>query len=153
RIYRYVTKPWEPAELALALRRAIEVYHLERENERLLEALKRANERLASENEYLRVRDARHSSGGDVVGSSAAMREVWRYVDRVAATPTTVLLTGETGTGKERIARAVHERSPRRERLFVAVNCAALAENLLESELFGHRRGAFTGAATDRKGL
>ncbi|HEX2203364.1 MAG TPA: sigma-54 dependent transcriptional regulator [Longimicrobium sp.] len=88
-----------------------------------------------------------------LVGTTAKMREVLRAVARVAPTESTVLLRGATGTGKELIARAIHEESPRRNKPFVAVNCSALAEGLLESELFGHARGAFTGAVADRKGL
>jgi two-component system, NtrC family, response regulator HupR/HoxA len=149
RIYRYVTKPWEPEELRLTLRRAIEVFHLGRENQRLVEELRRANERLAAENAFLRDAGRTH----EIVGDGAAMRDVLALVSKVAGTPSTVFIEGETGTGKELIARAIHAASPRRDRLFVAVNCAALAEGILESELFGHRRGAFTGASEDRKGL
>jgi two-component system, NtrC family, response regulator HupR/HoxA len=149
RIYRYVTKPWDSEELRLTLRRAMEAFHLVRENQRLVEELRRANERLSVENAFLR-------EGGrpyEIVGEGPAMRGVLALVGKVAGTPSTVLVEGETGTGKELIARAIHAASPRRERLFVPVNCAALAEGILESELFGHRRGAFTGAAEDRKGL
>jgi len=149
RIYRYVTKPWESEELRLTLRRAVEVFHLARENARLLEELRRANEHLAAENAYLREATPPH----EIVGESPAIREVLALVARVAGSRTTVLVEGETGTGKELVARAIHEASPRRERLFVAVNCASLSEGILESELFGHRRGAFTGAVADRKGL
>ena len=88
-----------------------------------------------------------------IVGKSAEMQEVLKSVERVAPTDSTVLLRGATGTGKELLARAIHEESPRAGRPFVAVNCSALAEGLLESELFGHARGAFTGAVADRKGL
>ena len=88
-----------------------------------------------------------------IVGGGAKMREVLRMIARVAPTESTVLLRGATGTGKELVARAIHEESARRAKPFVAVNCSALAEGLLESELFGHARGAFTGAVTDRKGL
>jgi DNA-binding NtrC family response regulator len=88
-----------------------------------------------------------------IVGSSPEMREVLRSIDRVARTETTVLIRGATGTGKELVARAIHAESTRRKHPFVAVNCSALAEGVLESELFGHARGAFTGAVTDRKGL
>jgi DNA-binding NtrC family response regulator len=88
-----------------------------------------------------------------LVGSTPRMRDVLRAIARVAPTESTVLLRGATGTGKELIARAIHEESPRRTKPFVAVNCSALAEGLLESELFGHARGAFTGAVADRKGM
>jgi CheY-like chemotaxis protein len=88
-----------------------------------------------------------------IVATGPEMREVLRSIARVAPTESTVLLRGATGTGKELIARAIHEESPRRGRPFVAVNCSALAEGLLESELFGHARGAFTGAVSERKGL
>ena len=151
RIYRYVTKPWESEELRLTLRRGVEVFHLARDNARLVEELRRANERLATENQYLR--EASAAVPLEIVGESAAIREVLDLVAKVAGQRSTVLIEGETGTGKELVARAIHARSPRRDRLFVAVNCAVLSEGILESELFGHRRGAFTGAVADRKGL
>ena len=149
RIYRYVTKPWESEELRLTLRRAVEAFHLVRENGRLVEELRRANERLAAENAYLRESERPQ----EIVGDSAAMHGVLELVARVAGSRSTVLIEGETGTGKELVARAIHAGGPRRDHLFVAVNCATLSEGLLESELFGHRRGAFTGATEDRKGL
>jgi len=149
RIFRYVTKPWESEELRLTLHRAVEMFQLTRENARLVEELRQANERLAAENAYLRGATVSH----EIVGESPAMREVMGLVGKVAASPATVLLEGETGTGKELVARAIHGASPRSDRLFVPVNCAALSEGILESELFGHRRGAFTGAIADRKGL
>jgi transcriptional regulator with GAF, ATPase, and Fis domain len=152
-IYRYVTKPWDHHEMRITLRRAIERYRLERENARLMEELRAANERLAQENTYFRTREARVFAVDGLVGSSPGMRQVVGLVDKVALASTTVLVLGETGTGKELVARAIHARSPRKDRLFVAVNCAALTDTLLESELFGHRRGAFTGAMSDKKGL
>jgi len=149
-VWRYVAKPWDSEELRLALLRAIELFHLKRENTRLLEALRRANARLTAENAYLR---AVAEPPSEIIGESAAVRRLHELVARVASSRSTVLLEGETGTGKELVARAIHAASPRREALFVAVNCAALSEGILESELFGHRRGAFTGALADRKGL
>ncbi|MGH7894852.1 MAG: sigma-54-dependent transcriptional regulator [Candidatus Binatia bacterium] len=150
RIYRYLAKPWDDEEMRTALTRAVELCHLTRENLRLIEELRRANERLAAENTYLR--EAR-ADPARIVGESPTMREVLALVAKVAPAPTTVLVEGETGTGKELVARAIHAASPRAGRLFVAVNCAALSEGILESELFGHRKGAFTGALADKKGL
>jgi two-component system response regulator HupR/HoxA len=151
RIYRYVTKPWESEELRLTLRRAVEAFHLVRENGRLVEALRQANERLSAENAYLR--DTEAAMPHEIVGHSDAIRAVLALVAKVAGSSATVLVEGETGTGKELVARSIHAHGPRRDALFVAVNCAALSEGILESELFGHRRGAFTGAIADRKGL
>ena len=104
--------------------------------------------RLEEENRQLRRRVGRH----EIVWKSEAMRRVMAQVDRVAASESRVCILGETGTGKELVARAVHERSPRRERPFVTVNCAAVPSELIESELFGHEKGAFTGAATRHLG-
>jgi transcriptional regulator with GAF, ATPase, and Fis domain len=101
--------------------------------------------------EVLELRTARRSRENhfpDIVGDSPALRAALRQVQEVAATKSTVLLRGETGTGKELFARAIHARSPRRSNAFVVVNCAALPPSLIESELFGHTRGAFTGAVT-----
>src|SRR5437588_1613359 len=106
-------------------------------------------EQLERENDLLRE-ESRVEHG--MVGESEAMRKVYQFIARVAPTDTTVLIRGESGTGKELAAQAVHQNSPRRERPFVAINCAALTETLLESELFGHERGAFTGALTQKKG-
>jgi Nif-specific regulatory protein len=104
---------------------------------------------LGSENQRLRAEvDLDH----DMVGDSGPMRDVYQLIERVAVTDSTVLVYGESGTGKELCARAVHRNSPRRDQPFVAINCAALTETLLESELFGHERGAFTGAVTQKRG-
>ena len=106
-------------------------------------------EQLESENDLLRA-EATVEHG--MVGESAAVKRVYQFIARVAPADTTVLVRGESGTGKELAARALHQNSPRRERPFVAINCAALTETLLESELFGHERGAFTGALAQKKG-
>jgi DNA-binding NtrC family response regulator len=107
----------------------------------------------AAENRLLRgaMESAAFATG--LVGGSAALAEVRRLIAKVAPTDSTVLVLGETGTGKELVARAIHQQSPRKDRPFVAVNCGAIAETLLESELFGHVRGAFTGADRDKRGL
>ena len=121
------------------------------ENARLFQRVKVAEERLQRENRFLRTKEGREFR--DIIGDSPAMHRVFELVDRVVDTNATVLVTGETGTGKELIARAIHERSNRKDKLFVAQNCSALPESLLESELFGHKKGAFTGADQDKKGL
>jgi len=117
-----------------------------------IEHRKRAEERLQHENVALRVEIEKAWMFEEVVGASPALRSVLSAVSKVAPTDSTVLLTGETGTGKELIARAVHKKSPRGARAFVAVNCAAIPQSLIASELFGHEKGAFTGALQRRLG-
>jgi formate hydrogenlyase transcriptional activator len=112
----------------------------------------RAEERTRNENVALREQIDRDSMFEDIVGSSEALRKVLRQVDKVAASDSTVLLLGETGTGKELIARAIHKRSRRAQRAFIGVNCAAIPPSLIASELFGHEKGAFTGATQRRLG-
>ena len=149
-IYRYVAKPWDTEEMRVTLRRAIEVFDLSAENARLVQELQILNTRLQEENTYLREATV---APMELVGTSPGIQRVIDYVKKVASLPTTVLIQGETGTGKELVARAVHAASDRSDKLFVAVNCAELSAGVLESELFGHRKGAFTGATADRKGL
>jgi len=133
--YDYLGKPFRPDEVLLVLRKAEE------------------RERLRAENRRLR-REIQASRGAyAIVAESPAMKEVLRLVQKVAPAKTTVLIAGESGTGKELIARALHEMSPRAERPFVAVNCGAIPEQLIESELFGHAKGAFTGASGAKRGL
>ena len=107
---------------------------------------------LGAENQRLRRELVAEGQFGRMLGTSAAMRRVFEMADRVAPTDATVLILGESGTGKDLLAQEIHARSPRAGKAFVAVNCAALPENLIESELFGYERGAFTGAAQQRKG-
>ncbi len=153
RIYRYIQKPWEPDDLRIDVKRALEAYALSGENVELASALAEANERLRAENLYLRREVERKYSFDSIIGASPAMQRVFEVMEKVAQTDATVMVTGETGTGKDLVARAIHYAGPRSERRFVAQNCGALPDTLLESELFGHKRGAFTGAHADKKGL
>ena len=130
----YLQKPFEVEELLVVVRRALDHHRLSSHQRYLL------NERDEEFNHY------------GIVGRSRAMEEVIRKAELVAETKSTVLITGETGTGKELVARAIHARSAQRNMPLIKVNCAAIPEALLESELFGHVRGAFTGAATSKKG-
>jgi DNA-binding NtrC family response regulator len=133
--YDYVTKPFEVDQLLVTIEKALG----ERE--------------LRSEVTRLRAEVASRDRLDNMVGRSAAMQEIFSLVRRVSGSQVNVLVTGESGTGKELVARAIHASSPRRDRPFVAVNCAAIPDALLESELFGYKRGAFTDARTDRAGL
>jgi two-component system response regulator HupR/HoxA len=152
-VFYYINKPWEPEELRLIVRRAVEHHQLTKQNKRLMAELKQANERLQAENIILHREAERQYEFENIIGQSEAMQQIFALMRKVIPTDTTVLLMGETGTGKELIARAIHYNGPRKDKLFVAQNCAALSETLLESELFGHTKGAFTGATADKKGL
>jgi Nif-specific regulatory protein len=122
------------------------------ENAMLVSRLRVAEERLRGENRYLKTREEKRRFA-DIIGNSGPMRTVLAQLEKVIDTRATVCIEGETGTGKELVASAVHYQSKRRDKLFVAQNCAALPETLLESELFGHKKGSFTGADHDKKGL
>jgi Nif-specific regulatory protein len=122
------------------------------ENARLVQRLRLAEEKLRGEVKYLKTREEKRRFS-DIIGESPAMTAIFRQLEKVIDTRATVCIEGETGTGKEVIASAIHYQGKRRDKLFVAQNCAALPENLLESELFGHKKGAFTGADHDKKGL
>jgi transcriptional regulator with GAF, ATPase, and Fis domain len=122
------------------------------DNATLVQRLKLAEERLRGENVYLRKRDEKMRFD-NIIGESDAMKQVIAQLEKVIDTRATVCIEGETGTGKELVASAIHHQSQRKDKMFVAQNCAALPENLLESELFGHKRGAFTSADSDKKGL
>jgi two-component system response regulator AtoC len=133
--YDYVSKPFKPDEIVLALRKAEERETLRRENRALKEQIQKDNQ------------------FESILAKSAEMIAIFKTVSKIADYKTTVLITGESGTGKELVARAIHARSSRKASPFVAINCGAIPENLLESELFGHKKGAFTDATADRRGL
>jgi DNA-binding NtrC family response regulator len=133
--YDYITKPFVNEDLLQSVKNAIRQRELFRENRALRREL-----------------DRRYSFS-EIIGTSPALQSVFRLVEKVATTNTNILIEGESGTGKELIARAIHHNSPRADRPFVAINCGALPETLLESELFGHTKGAFTGAVTNKLGL
>jgi transcriptional regulator with GAF, ATPase, and Fis domain len=122
-------------------------------NARLIQRLTLAQEQLRRENQFLKGRERSRTTEQRIIGESRRMDQVLQQLGKVVDTRVTVLIEGETGTGKELFASAIHYRSQRRDKLFVAQNCAAFPENLLESELFGHKRGAFTGATEEKKGL
>jgi two-component system response regulator HupR/HoxA len=150
RIYHFVPKPWEPGELMIVVRRAVERYRLARENVRLREELEVAYNALRREAADRRERPLSFDA---LIGAGGGLRKQVELARKILEADTTVLLLGETGTGKELFARLIHAHGPRRAAPFVAQNCAALPESLLESELFGHVRGAFTGATGERRGL
>jgi two-component system response regulator AtoC len=133
--YDYVGKPFKPDEIVLVLRKAEERESLRRENRALKEQIQK------------------ESQFESILAKSPAMAEIFRTITKIADFKTTVLIQGESGVGKELVARAVHARSTRKNHPFVPINCGAIPENLLESELFGHKKGAFTDAHSDRRGL
>jgi len=137
----FITKPFSHDEFKLKI-------------ERLLERVQERKElaRISDENIYLRDELEEQFNYGEIIGKSRAMQEVYRTIEKVAATDSSVLIYGESGTGKELVARAIHKQSPRKDKPFIRVNCGALVETLLESELFGHEKGAFTGATKRKKG-
>jgi two-component system response regulator HupR/HoxA len=152
-VYRWVAKPWVPNALQLAVKRALEAYELASENIQLMVTLGKQNERLRVENADLR-REIEHSYAFDrIIGTGPAMERVFDLIEKVAKTDSSVLITGEPGTGKGVVARAIHYAGARNDKRFTAQNCAALPDTLLESELFGHKSGAFTGARADKQGL
>ncbi len=132
--YSYLLKPFDNDRLIIYVNKAVSMYRVVKENRHL---------RSAVESQY---------SFGNIIGKSKVMREVFGTICKVAPATATVLIEGGSGTGKELVAKSIHFNSPRREKPFIAVNCSALAESLLESELFGHEKGAFTGAVATKKG-
>src|SRR6185369_12168257 len=133
--YDFISKPFKKDEIVMVLKKAEE------------------RERLKTENSRLREVVAGNSAFCGIISRNSAMEDIFGQIRKVAGLKTTVLILGESGTGKELVAAAIHRNSSRAKKPFVAVNCGAIAENLLESELFGHVRGAFTDAAGDKAGL
>jgi DNA-binding NtrC family response regulator len=133
--YDYITKPFVNEDLLQTVKNAIRTKNLFRENRNLRRELDK------------------HYSFTEIIGTSSALQSVFRLIEKVSATNVSILIQGESGSGKELVARAIHHNSPRSDKPFVAINCGALPESLLESELFGHTKGAFTDAKTDKKGL
>jgi two-component system response regulator HupR/HoxA len=150
RIYHFIPKPWDPQELMIVVRRAAERHALAQENARLRDELQLAYNALRREAAETHERPV---SLDRLIGAATGLRETVELTRKILDGDTTVLLLGETGTGKELFARLIHDNGPRRAAKFVAQNCGALPESLLESELFGHARGAFTGATAERRGL
>ncbi|MBL7179510.1 MAG: sigma-54-dependent Fis family transcriptional regulator [Desulfobacterales bacterium] len=132
--YNYVLKPFDNERLVLYVNKAIAMF------------------RVVKENRHLRDAVESHYRFGNIIGKSKVMQDVFATIRKVATVNATVLIEGESGTGKELVAKSIHFNSPRRDKPFIAVNCSALAESLLESELFGHEKGAFTGAIATKKG-
>jgi two-component system, NtrC family, response regulator len=132
--YNYILKPFDNDSLVLYVKKAVEMYSVIKENRRLKDD---------AVSQY---------SFGNIIGKSKAMRDVFETIKKVAPASATVLIEGESGTGKELAAKSIHFNSPRKDNPFIPVNCSALSETLLESELFGHEKGAFTGAISMKKG-
>src|SRR3989338_4430155 len=133
--YDYITKPFKLDELKIIIKNALSANTLKQENIQLKRAL---------EKKY---------SFRNIVGSSPSMLKLYDMIQRISQTKSNILINGESGTGKELIARAIHYNGPLKDKPFITINCGAIPENLLESEMFGHKKGSFTGAIADKKGL
>ena len=134
--YDFISKPFKRADILNTVSKALERFALSKENRYLKEQLADS-----------------HAKNYNFIGKSKSVKSVLNMISRVAPLPSTVLITGESGTGKEIVARLLHAQSPREQKRFIAVNCGAISENLIESELFGHVKGSYTGATKDKEGL
>lgn len=153
-VHRYVTKPWDPVTLRHSIKQEIEHLRVRRENVRLAGKLQKVNTLLHRENKQLRQEvESLKDFRSELIFESYEMRQLLELVDHVVETDSTVLIHGETGTGKELLARYIHQNSPRQGAGFVAVNCGAIPHDLVESSFFGHRKGAYTGATEASKGF
>ena len=131
----YLIKPCDPDELLLVVDKLLETQYLQREVE------------------HLRREVWEHKKFGEFIGQSPGMQEMYRLIQAVSGNQSNVLVTGESGTGKELVARTIHQKGPWTDRPFIAINCGAMSETLLDSQLFGHKKGAFTGAIADHEGV
>lgn len=153
RVYKYITKPFRPNDLHLIVKRALEHYELENDNIRLYQELQNAHKNLEKDYIQLQKEITKREIHTQIIGTSPGIQKIFGDIERISTSDITALIIGETGTGKELIAQAIHKSSPRKEKKFVVQDCGSIPDNLLESELFGHKKGSFTGAVSDKRGL
>ena len=153
RVYKYITKPFSPQDLNLIVKRALEHYEMENENKKLYQELQKAHQNLERDYQQLQKEITKREIHNQIIGTSPAIQKIFNDIERISTSDITALIIGETGTGKELIARAIHKRSPRKDKKFVVQDCGSIPDSLLESELFGHKKGSFTGAVSDKRGL
>lgn len=158
-VHQFLVKPWNKNDVEMVIKNAIETYNLRIQNQTLIKDLEEKNTRLLElknkieeENSYLHEEIKLNSNFENIISKDVAFKKVLKDIEQVSDTNATVLILGETGTGKELVARAIHEVSARSSSSLIKVNCAAIPEALIESELFGHEKGAFTGAIKQKKG-
>ncbi|MBW2222588.1 MAG: sigma-54-dependent Fis family transcriptional regulator, partial [Deltaproteobacteria bacterium] len=153
KVYKYITKPFKLEELQLVVKRALEHYETGRENERLYQELQKTHKDLGKDYQKLQKEVTKSEIYKHIIGTSPAIQKIFGDIERISDSDINVLINGETGTGKELIARLIHQNSPRKDKKFVVQDCGSIPDSLLESELFGHKKGAFTGAISDKRGL
>ena len=153
RVYKYITKPFRTNDLHLIVKRALEHYQLENDNIRLYQELQNTHKNLERDYIQLQKEITKREIHTQIIGTSPGIQKIFGDIERISTSDITALIIGETGTGKELIAQAIHKSSPRKEKKFVVQDCGSIPDNLLESELFGHKKGSFTGAVSDKRGL